>query len=457
MHGRCFAFDVVGVLVVLAVVELFHELGGGIAQVEGDGFGGVGFDVGADLAVGGVDGVGFGCEGEVDDGLGEGEFPFGGAEEVHGVAGGEAEVEGFGGGEANVFDRHADDAAGDVHRVLTGGQHAGEPVESGVGVGVADRFVEGGDKVVVLLALFVVEEDALLEGFRRDGLGDVGSHFVRWARCARGSRFAARNTGVLRLRAAPFAQDDATCGSATDGKFGSDFEGVEGIAGVAGGVRGDGFEDAFVGGQVEGSQAPFGVGEGTVEEGDDLWLLEGAEGVDAAAGEERGVDLEAGVLGGGANEADAAALDVGEEGVLLGLVETMDLVDEEDGAGAKVGGLFGFDHDLLDFFYAGEDGGEFDEAGGGDVGDDLGKRGFADAGRAPEDERGGVVIFDLQAERFAGCEEMGLAEEFVERAGSHALGERGALAGGVGGDVGGEEAHSVRDSESRIRDWRMAS
>ena len=72
LHGRYFAFDVVGVLVVLAVVELLHELGGGVAQVERDGLGGVGFDVGEDFSVGGVDGVGFGREGEVDDGLREG-------------------------------------------------------------------------------------------------------------------------------------------------------------------------------------------------------------------------------------------------------------------------------------------------------------------------------------------------------------------------------------------------
>ena len=189
-----------------------------------------------------------------------------------------------------------------------------------------------------------------------------------------------------------------------------------------------------------------GVGEGAVEEGDDLGLLEGAEGVDAAAGEQRGDDFEAGVFGGGADEADAAALDVGEEGVLLGLVEAVDLVDEEDGAGAVGGGLFGVDHDLLDLFDAGEDGGELDEGGRGEVGDDLGEGGFADAGRAPEDERGGVVVFDLQAEGFAGSEEVGLAEELVEGAGAHALGERGALERGVGGgvEVGGEEAHERR-------------
>ena len=61
--------------------------------------------------------------------------------------------------------------------------------------------------------------------------------------------------------------------------------------------------------------------------------------VDAAAGEQRGVEFEGRVLGRGADEADGAALDVGQESVLLRLVEAMNLIDEEDGARAQAGGL----------------------------------------------------------------------------------------------------------------------
>jgi hypothetical protein len=98
-----------------------------------------------------------------------------GAEEFHGLAGAEAEIESFGSGEADVFDGHADDAAGEVHGVFAGGEHAAEPVERGVGVGVADGFVQGGDEVVVLFAGLVVEQDALLEGFFGEGAGDAAS------------------------------------------------------------------------------------------------------------------------------------------------------------------------------------------------------------------------------------------------------------------------------------------
>ena len=265
--------------------------------------------------------------------------------------------------------------------------------------------MQGGDEVEVLLALLVVEEDALLEGF--DGCFFCNAFFY---------------PGF--------------------GEFGGDFEGVEGGAGVSAGVGGDGAERFFVGGDVHAAQAAFGVGEGALEKGEDLVFGEGLEGVDAAAGEQRRNDLKGRVLGGGSDEADGAVLDVGEEGVLLGLVEAVDLVDEEDGAGAEFGGFFGVNHDLLDLLYAGEDGGELDEAGAGDVGDDAGEGGLADSGRSPEDHRGGVVALDLDAEGLAGGEDMLLADVLIEVAGAHAVGERGGD-GCSGGEVGGrvKEAH----------------
>ena len=141
----------------------------------------------------------------------------------------------------------------------------------------------------------------------------------------------------------------------------------------------------------------------------------------------------------------------------------MDLVDEEGGARAEGRGFFGVDHDLLDFLDAGEDGGELDEAGAGLLGDDLGERGFADAGRAPEDDRGGVVALDQHAERLAGAEEMLLPGELVEGAGPHPLGERS------GGRVprrlevgrGSEEAHApfvrARVPVRLLRDYHLVT
>ncbi len=50
---------------------------------------------------------------------------------------------------------------------------------------------------------------------------------------------------------------------------------------------------------------------------------------------ERAVELEGRVLGGGADQHDRAVLDIGQEAVLLGAVEAMDLVDEQQRALAR--------------------------------------------------------------------------------------------------------------------------
>ena len=111
--------------------------------------------------------------------------------------------------------------------------------------------MEGGDDVVVLLAFFVVEQDAALEGLGGDGAGDaVGG-------CGFGS---ITGTQVLRLRASRFAQDDSFRG---EGEFGGDFESVEGVAGVSAGVtRRKGGESVFVGFQTKGAEAALRVPEG---------------------------------------------------------------------------------------------------------------------------------------------------------------------------------------------------
>ena len=64
-HVSDFVFEIVGVFVSLAVAEMLHEAGGGVAQMERDRIS-LGFvDVVEDFAVSGVDGVGFGCERKV--------------------------------------------------------------------------------------------------------------------------------------------------------------------------------------------------------------------------------------------------------------------------------------------------------------------------------------------------------------------------------------------------------
>ncbi len=113
-----------------------------------------------------------------------------------------------------------------------------------------------------------------------------------------------------------------------------------------------------------------------------------------------------------------------EKRILLGLVETVNFVDKDDGAMAGAGFLLGHGHDLLDFLDAGENGAEGDELGTRQARNEARESGLAAAGRAPEEHGAKIVIFNLHAKRFAGTEKFFLAHEFIERARAHAFGER---------------------------------
>ena len=229
--------EIVSVFVAFAIADIFHETSDGVAEMEWNGIG-LGFaDIFEDLTVGGVDGVGFGGEGKIDDGLREGQVAFGRAEKIEGVAGGEGDGESAGFGEADIFAGHADDAAGEIETVFAAFDHANEPIERGIGIGVADGFVEGGDEIVVLFAGFIVTEEFALEDIFEEFAGDAAD-----------AGGIAGGGGIRGLGAA-----------------GAKFERVVGGAGIAIGIGGDAEENVIGGIEMSVTKAAFGIGEGAVE------------------------------------------------------------------------------------------------------------------------------------------------------------------------------------------------
>src|SRR6185369_1926396 len=221
------------------------------------------------------------------------------------------------------------------------------------------------------------------------------------------------------------------------------FQHVVGTACVAAGVGCDFFQDIAGCLQLHRAQPAFFVAQGTLQQFDNLVFGERLEHVHPAAGEQRGDDFEGGILRGGADQPDVALLHVGQESILLGLVKAMDLVYEDDRARAVLPGALGVGHDLLDFLDAGEHGGEFDKLSLGKARDDLRQRGFAGAGRPPEDEGANIVALNLRAQRLAGADKMLLPDEFIERARTHAVSQRaGAIAGVLAARDGWEQTHT---------------
>src|SRR5262249_26309794 len=115
------------------------------------------------------------------------------------------------------------------------------------------------------------------------------------------------------------------------------------------------------------------------------------------------------------------------EGVLLRLVEPMDLVDEEDGPPTAAAELrLRVVDDVPQILHALEDRGERDGVRPARGSEEMGEGGLAASGRTPEDQRLDLAALDHVAQHASRPEEMLLPDELVDRPRPHPLRERGA-------------------------------
>ena len=141
------------------------------------------------------------------------------------------------------------------------------------------------------------------------------------------------------------------------------------------------------------------IGNGPVHYSPYLFVDQASQGKDAASGEKGRYDLEGWVLCGSADEDHRAILHIGQDNVLLGLVEAMDLIYEQDGPLAMhAKAIVGLANDLPQVRHSSGNGAYLDEVGMGDSGDELGQGGLAAAWWAPKYHGGQLVGLDTLAQ-----------------------------------------------------------
>ena len=282
----------------------------------------------------------------------------------------------------DVLRRGHDDPPRDELRVLAALQHHREVVHRRVRVAAAHRLDERGDGVVVGVAVPVVDDRAaagrLLDILERDGA-------------------AIRDAG------------------------GRGLQQVEGVAGVAPGTEKE--RVARVGRDRDAARQPGRVGERPVDERAEVLRREGLERQHPHARHERRVDLVVGVLGGGADERHQAVLDRGQQRVLLGLVEAVDLVEEEHRPPARCEPVPCPRHHRPHVGQAGRHRRELLERRLGRAGHDAGERRLAGSRGAVEDHRRHAVALDGLAEERVGSEQGRLSDHLVQGRRAHAGGK----------------------------------
>ncbi len=369
---------VVGIAILSAVTQLAHQPGRRVAQVRRHLEVRQVFGIMKRRLPGGIDRIALGGAGEIDDRLGDGPLPFRRADAMEAIPGRERHLHGTGIGVAHVFRGYRQQPARNIERIATGAHHAGIPIERRIRCRAANGLVHRRDEVVEVIA-------ALVE------TGHVLPHHGG-EQCA---------------------VDHPRPGTVGFGHVGQQLQIVEGLAPVP--IHGFRQRLLHPGGEGEARVVEAtGVLHRLIDHGEDIQLLQPFEQIDPGPGEQRVVQFERGVLGGGADEGDGAVFDVGQEHILLALVEAVHLVHEEDGAHPAPAVLLGLVDGGSDLLDAGGHRREPLHLGLAVVSNQFSQRGLAGARRAPQDHGVAVARQDRLAQRFVGPEDMLLTYVLLE-------------------------------------------
>ena len=167
-------------------------------------------------------------------------------------------------------------------------------------------------------------------------------------------------------------------------------------------------------------QPPVFIPQSPPQDSADVCLGERLEDEDPGPGQERPDNLEIGVFGGGPHQGDQPFLHVRQQGVLLGLVEPVDLVDQDHGAGPLALVAPGFLHHPPQVGHPGHHRAQADKVAVEDRGHNPGQGSLAAPRGAPEDH-GGKEPAGLEGppQQTSGAHQVRLAHKLIQGPGPH--------------------------------------
>ena len=283
-------------------------------------------------------------------------------------------------GKAHVLAGKAGQSSRDIERILPCLQHPRQPVDCRVRVGIAHGFVQRGDQIIMLLAVFIIKKGflgrTLLQRLPRHGHGAVRGHFaVEHDHLQRGQRRARVTVGKHRNQVQKIWILQPNLLSAKTAR----------------------------------------VGQRTPEQSFQIVRRECLQHKHLAARQQRPVDFKRGILRCRADQDDAAFFDKRQERILLRLIKPVDFIDEHDGLFPVAAVIIRLLHDCADFLDAAGDGGKINKGGLGSVGDDARQRRLAHARRPPEDHRRNLVALDQPPQYLPLSQQMTLPHIFFQR------------------------------------------
>ena len=146
-----------------------------------------------------------------------------------------------------------------------------------------------------------------------------------------------------------------------------------------------------------------------------------------APGQKRPVDLKGRILRGGADENDTALLHIGQEGILLRLVEPVNLVHKQNRTDAHSAAVLRLVHHLPDLFDSTGYRAEIDKIRLRSPGDDAGQRGFPHPRRSPENHGRDLVSFNQLPKHLSRTQKMLLSHKLLQAHRPHPAGQRSGL------------------------------